>query len=112
MEINEHLRTAIRMHHGIGKDFHDVLSWHLLHGVVLLNPDFMCLGYYCRKDDLSTPVAEQQADTGFVTFMTGSMKALKDFAKPGMRHIAFMRGFKNSKAPKVYDIDRFKTLIN
>ena len=115
MEINEHLKIAIRMHEDVEINFHDLMSWHLLHGVVIATADFLCLGYFCKKDALETPLPEDQADTGLIAYMGGNMKKLINLElfpwRPGIKHIAFSR-IKNDKPLTIYSMDRLKKLIN
>jgi len=56
MESNPHISRAIYDYRQIGKDFHEVMLWHLLHGLLMVTPDFLCIGYHCRDSDFATPV--------------------------------------------------------
>lgn len=112
MELNPHITTGISAFQHLGENFHEVMLWHLSHGVVMASPEFLCLGYYCQHDDLGTPCKLSESDTGFVTFMSGSMAALKGVVPDGMKYIAFKRAFKNTKPDKVYDLEKFKQLIH
>lgn len=106
-----HITTAIRTYERQGEDFHDVMTWHLVHGLVMACMEFLCVGYFCRKDNIKTPVPKHGADTVFVSFMAGSMPDLKSMA-PNIEHIAFKRGFKNTNPVRIYRMDRLKQLIN
>lgn len=107
-----HLQTAIAAYQSIGREFHDVLVWHLLHGLVLAFPAFLCLAHFCRRDDLATPLPHEQADTVFVTFMTGDMRALRAACPAGLDFIAFERGFQTDRPAKVYPMAKFQQLTH
>ena len=112
MEVNPHIAKAIHDYKESGKDFHEVMSWHLLHGIVMTSPEFLCVGYFCDKSDLSSPLCLSESDTGFVSYMTGDMAGLKGVTPDGMTYIAFERGFRNCKPAKTYPIKKFLQLIN
>lgn len=112
MELNPHIQIGIDAFHDLGENFHEVMLWHLSHGVVMASPEFLCFGYYCRSDDLGTPCPKGAADTGFVTFMSGDMSALKAVAPEGIKFIAFKRAWKNRRPDQIYDIEKFKKLIH
>lgn len=110
--VNIHVATAIKAYEETGSSFHDILSWHLLHGVVMITPEFLCLGYYCQKSEIGKPLPLGEADTGFVSYMTGDMAGLKFVTSENLSNIAFERGFRHAKPAKVYPIARFLNLIN
>jgi hypothetical protein len=107
-----HIEQAIEAFESLGENFNDVLKWHLALGVVMSTPEFLCLGYYCRDWDISTPLPLKEANCGFVTWFSGSMAGLKAVAGDGLDWIAFKRGFKNARPDQVYDISKFKQLIH
>lgn len=98
------------MYEKAGEAFHDVLSWHLLHGLVLVMPAFLWLGYFCQRGDLSLPMPRELSDTIFITFMTGDMRAALESRPLGIDFLAFERIFKNSRFAKVYPIDKFQKI--
>jgi hypothetical protein len=111
MQVNPHIKNAIQLHAKNGRDFHDVLTWHLLHGVVYSSPEFLCLGYYCMKDNLRVPRRKCGSDCGFVTFMSGSMAALRRFVADDVQNIAFERGFKNMRPARAYSLAKIESLL-
>lgn len=112
MIVNPHIATAVEAFERLGENFHNAMLWHIAHGIVLVSPEFLSVGYYCGKDDLGSPLPVEEADTVFVTFMTGSMTALKRVCPETIKFIAFKRGLKNDKGDQVYPIEKFKQLIN
>lgn len=112
MMTNPHIATAVDAFERLGENFHNAVLWHIMHGVVLISPEFLSVGYYCRRDEIGEPAHVDDADTIFVTFMTGSMSALKRVCPETIRFIAFKRGLKNGKGDQIYEIEKFKQLIN
>lgn len=110
--MSQHIAIAVEAFERLGEDFHNAMLWHLANGIVLVSPEFLSVGYFCNKDDLGLPVPVDEADTVFVTFMTGSMSALKRVCPETIRFIAFKRGLKNDNGDKIYEIEKFKQLIN
>lgn len=112
MTLNPYIQTAFESFEKLGESFHHVMLWHISHGLVLVSPEFLAIGYYCAKSDTGTPVQVAEADTVFVTFMAGDMNALKRVSPGGIQYICFKRGMKNHKGDQIYDIEKFKTLIH
>lgn len=112
MTVNAHITEAIDIYRRNGRDFHEVMSWHLLHGVVMITPEFLCLGHYCRAETLSKALPLPVSDTTFVTYFAGDMRGLKAVAPEGIDFIAFERGFKNLRGLKVYSMEKFKHLLH
>jgi len=112
MTLNPYIEKAVEAFEKLGEDFHNVMLWHISHGIVLISPEFLAIGYYCGQDDLGHPLPVEQADTVFVTFMAGDMTALKRVSPERIKYIAFKRGLKNAKDDKIYDIEKFKQLIH
>jgi len=106
-----HISRAVQSYDSKGENFHEVMIWHLVHGLVISCMEFLCIGYFCRKDELNKPLPKGEADTVFVSYMTGDMPTLRTMA-PDIQNIAFKRGFKNDNPAKIYPMERFKTLIN
>ncbi len=112
MTVNRHITEAIDLYRRNGQDFQEVITWHLLHGVVMLTPEFICLGHYCREGDLTKPLPLTVADTTFVTYFAGDMRGLKAVAPEGIGFISFERGFRNERGRKIYSMEKFKHLIH
>ena len=112
MTANPHMTTAVDSFQKVGGNFHETLLWHLMHGFVIVDSEFLCIGYYCRNDDLAAPSVFEKSNTAFVTYMTGNLKALKSWVRSGIDFIAFMRGFKNAGRPaRCYPIDYLKSHV-
>jgi hypothetical protein len=112
MTTNPHISEAIRTYQEIGRDFHEIMTWHLLHGIVMISPEFMCLGYYCQQESAANPQPLAESDTVFVTYFAGDMSAQKAIAPEGIDLIMFERNFKNVRGMQVYRMEKFKQLIN
>ena len=112
MTVNPLITAGIKTYHENGQDFQDVVSWHLLHGVVHITPEFVCFGHYCRHDNLGLPLPLADSDTAFVTYFAGDMRGLRTIAGHGLEFIAFERGFQNERGRKVYSMAKFKHLIH
>lgn len=112
MTVNPHITAAIAFYARTEQDFHAIVTWHLLHGVVMITPEFLCLGHYCRHDNLGLPLPIAEANTAFVTYFAGDMRGLKAIAGHGLEHIAFERGFRNERGRKIYSMEKFKHLIH
>ena len=111
MTVNRHIQRAIEQHRNDGVDFHDVVSWHLLHGVAMFHPDFIVLGYYCRHDEPLKPRDIKESDCGYVTYLAGNMKAAMKVSGDGIEFIGFRRGYKNLRPSQVYPMNRVAALI-
>ena len=111
MTVNPHIKEAIGIYRRNGQDFQAVLSWHLLHGVVMITPEFICLAHYCREDNLVKPLPLPVANAVFVTYFAGDMRGLKAVSPDGIEFISFERGFRNERGRKVYSMEKFKHLI-
>jgi hypothetical protein len=112
MTVNPHIEKAVADYQSRGLDFHDVMSWHLLHGIVMITPEFLCIGYYCRQESAANPQPLADSDMVFVAYFAGDMRAQKAVAPEGIDFIMFERGFKNARGMQVYQMDKFKQLIN
>lgn len=112
MTVNPHIKTAIEIYAAKGIDFHEIVTWHLLHGFVLSSPEFLCVGHYCQGCDITLALSLAESNMAFITFMAGSMSELKAFSPNGLKFIAFERFFKNNREIKAYEIGKFLTLIH
>lgn len=95
MTLNPYIETAVTAFEEIGENFHNVMLWHVAHGIVLISPEFLTIGYYCGNDDTDHPLPVGDANTFFVTFTAGSVAALKRVTPENVRFVAFERGLKN-----------------
>ncbi len=111
MTASPHITTAIDTYAKAGVKFHDVLVWHLMHGLVLALPAFLWIGYFCQRGDMASPSPFELSDTLFITFMTGDIRKASDSLPSGVEFIAFERGFKSSHPPKCYPMAKFQKLI-
>lgn len=111
MRVNPHIERAIEQHRADGMEFHDLVSWHMLHGIVMVTPSFLLLGYYCRHDAPHLAKGIGESDCGYVTYMTGDPVAAAKMCGYGIDFIAFRRGFKNFKPSQVYPMDRVAKLL-
>ena len=111
MRINKHIQTAIDQHRDDGMDFHDLVTWHMLHGVAMFHPDFVLLGYYCRHDEPHLVRNKKESDCGFITYIAGDPLAVFKLAGQGIDFISFRRGFKNFKPSQTYPLKRFAKLL-
>lgn len=111
MMVNPHLEKAIQLYGKNGKSFHEVLSWHLIHGFVMIDTDWLCMGYYCNKEDIHKPMKIEESDTGFVSFLSGCLERPKTLVRFGISNVAFMRWFKNQRPVSIYPLERFEKLI-
>lgn len=105
--MNQHIEKARHDYESKNIDFKQLLAWHLLHGVVLCWSDLFAFGFYSDSGEPMEPVLRHHADTLFVTYFTGDMRAgLSNFYQQ-FEYIAFQRSFKNSDKIRVLDMESF-----
>ena len=78
--MNQHLEHAIRIYDNRGEQFANLLSWHSLHGVVVIDADCVFLAYWCDHTDLMQPVSRGDASTVFVSYFSGDWRGLGRYA--------------------------------
>jgi len=71
--MNHHLTYAIQLYNDRGEQFANLLSWHSLHGVAVIDRDCVLLGYYADSNNLDEVAAEAQADTFFISYFGGDL---------------------------------------
>ena len=102
--MNQHFEKAAKTY---GKDFQQLLSWHLCFGIVVSDVDSFCLGFFSQENSPEEACEFHHCDTLFVTMCVGDMrKALGKFLND-FKYIAFRREFKNSPRIRSYDIQQF-----
>lgn len=102
--MNANLGRAIKIY---GKDFQQLLSWHLCFGIVVSDYDTFALCFYSQEESPEQACEFHHCDTLFVTMCVGDMrKALGKFVND-FQYIAFRREFKNSLRIRSYDIQQF-----
>lgn len=106
---NEHIKTAIGLYATPHKSFHSVLSWHVLHGLVVVDSDHFFLGYFCRRDDVARPRLRCEADTLFVSYFGGNLR--RAIPPTDMPWIAWQRSFKGIDYVRTWSADRFNKHI-
>jgi hypothetical protein len=112
MKINGKISQAISLFREIGEDYHEAFLWHLLHGVVVVDPDGLLLAYYCQWNDLDNPVDREDADCLYVTYYGGSVKKMLHIFSDWIGDVAFCRMFKGSFVPYRYNSERMKKLFS
>ena len=71
--MHEPLQKAIRIYEQHNADFSDAIGWHLANGCVVSIPNAFLMGYFCSKDDSSTPLPHADANCLRVTMCVGNM---------------------------------------
>ena len=102
--MNEHLAKAIETYEQQSINFHELLTWHLCHGLVVCDMDCFSIGFSCFKEEPLKPVEVTSGDTLFVTFTTGNMRSALEKYIQSFEFIAFQRSFKGSNRVRISDI--------
>lgn len=104
--MNPHLQKAHDDYTRDGVDFQGLLSWHLVHGSVVCNPDAFALGYHADSEKIGAAVLYEHSDTLFVTYCTGDMlRAVLPFIDR-YEFVAWQRSFKGSEKVRLFRMDR------
>lgn len=100
------LEIAIETYQKHGIDFHNLLSWHLCHGIVLSCDDVFLIGYGSKHEKPEEAVQLAEADTFFCTFCAGSMRFAWSLFHKSFKYAAFQREFDGSPRIRVYDSEK------
>lgn len=109
--MNKFLEQAIDKYQENGVDFHQLLSWHLCHGVVLSDNEAFLLCYGSKHDNPEDAVPMDQADTFFCTFCAGNMRHAFELFYRRFKYVAFQREFDDSPRIRLFDSQKFMSKL-
>lgn len=67
------LEHAIRLYNQRGEQFADLIPWHTVHGIVVIDPACVLLAFHADSRDLLEVADPAQADTLFITYLGGDL---------------------------------------
>jgi hypothetical protein len=102
--MNRHLGEALKIY---GKDFHELLYWHLCFGVVISDAECFALCFYSQEETPDQACKVHHSNTLFVTMCVGDMRKSLGKFLDDFKYIAFQREFKNSPRVRVYNMQQF-----
>lgn len=109
--MNQFLGIAIDKYQSNGVDFHQLLSWHLCHGVVLCDDRSFLLCYGSNSSNPDVAVQLDEADTFFCTFCAGDMRHAFELFYRRFKYVAFQREFDGSPRIRLYDSAKFMSKL-
>lgn len=74
--MNPLLSDAIRIYDERGEQFADLIPWHTVNGIVVMDHECIMLGYLCRVENVREPAEPSSSNCLFVSYYGGDMGKL------------------------------------
>jgi hypothetical protein len=94
--LNPYLQKANDDYTQAGVDFQGLLSWHLMHGVVVCNSTGFGIGFHADSESAFKAVEYAHSDTLFAVYFAGDFLSACHALAGLYEYIAWQRSFKGS----------------